>query len=154
MAQAITATISTVLTPPSRHLARLLSSVPDLGPEHHWQGEYTGVSGAAVGCCIRIDAHLAFHGSLIEGAGRLADTQTAIAGWNGSLTLSGTVSGDAVSLDLWMQPPEIGRVPFAGTGTLSSDAREIAGAWSTACFNPETCGCDGGGGKYWLRRID
>ena len=136
------------------HLARLLDRVPELGHEHHWEGEFTGVHGAASDCEIRVKASIAFHGDLLEGAGRLAYPPAGMPGFDDAFTVSGTIGAETVDFQLWFTAVELGREPIVSSGVLGADGREMSGDWSFQCFNSATCGCDGGGGTFRLRRVD
>lgn len=135
-------------------VGRLLDRVPTLDHEHHWEGEFKGSHGAAEGSTIAIKARLAFRGELIDGNGRIVDGMSEKLDGPDSFTVGGTLDGDVVDLLLWFDAPLLGRSPFVGSGLLTSDAREIDGDWTVGCFNPATCGCDGGGGTFRLKRID
>jgi len=141
-----------VARPPQ--LDRLLEDAPRLEPEHHWEGELAGSHGAANGCVIRIAAQIAFPGSLIAGSGRMLNKLDGSPDFVPDLDLTGTLEKGAVALQLWFAGAEIRHVPFVGTGRLSNDAREMTGDWSVQCFNPKTCGCDGGCGTFRLVRVD
>lgn len=140
--------------PSTPRLATLLDGVPQLGREHHWEGELTGARGAAESAVLRVSAHIAFHGSLIEGAGRITNADGSIAWGRGEFTLSGGLSGDSIGFDLWLASGDAARVPLSVNGLLSADGREMSGDWSFTCFYPGACDCDGGGGPFRLQRID
>jgi hypothetical protein len=142
---------TTNLTP---DLAPLLRGLPALSPEHYWEGEFTGARGAAQNCTIGVKAQIGFHGHLIEGAGRAVTFPAEFSDTDASFSLSGVLSFDSVSFQLWFGASQIRHEPFIGSGMLSSDGREIGGDWSVQCFDPETCGCEGGGGVFRLKRID
>ena len=135
-------------------LARLLADAPAPGFEHHWEGELAGSSGAAVGCNIKLKASMAFHGALVDGRGRFANVGAGVTDAQATLSISGTLEADVISLRLWSASAELGRVPFEAAGKLECGGREMGGAWSVTCFNPDTCGCTGGGGTFRLKRVD
>lgn len=139
---------------PSGRLGVLLSAIPRHGFEHHWEGEFTGLRGAAQGCEIRVRVRIGFYGDSLEGAGRAINFPADTPESDTEVTLSGSLDGDAVTLQMWFANALIGREAFVSTGVLSSDGREMAGDWSAGCFNPETCGCAGAGGAFLLKRID
>lgn len=133
-------------------LAALLAEAPRIGPDHHWQGELKGKHGACKGSSLRISAHIAFHGTLVEGRGSF--TNAPEASWDDRIALAGTGNAGAVDFQVWFSAQAFRSSPFACLGQLSLDQREMTGSWSFACFNPDTCGCEGGGGIFELRRID
>jgi hypothetical protein len=135
-------------------LVRLLDWAPQLGHEHNWEGALSGLRGAAQNCEIGLKARIAFHGDLIEGVGRMVNRPEGMPDFNDGFTLSGTLIGDSVDFQLWFAEDLIAREPFAVSGQLSLDARDMVGDWTVRCFNPTTCGCDGGGGDFRLKRVD
>ena len=149
-----TGTLITVAKRRNPRLVRLLRTVPALGYEHNWEGAFEGARGAAAGCTLRVKAQIAFHGDLIEGAGRFVDFRSGGAAGDDGFALTGTATPGAVSLELWFSAAEARRVPLAATGIIGCNGREMSGDWAVACFNPDTCGCDGGGGTFHLKRID
>lgn len=133
-------------------LSALLSDAPRIGPDRHWQGEFEGTRGACKGSSLHISAHIAFHGTLLEGNGRF--TNPPEPSWDDRIALAGTGYAGAVDFQVWFSAQAFRPSPFACSGRLSVDEREMTGTWSFACFNPDSCGCNGGGGTFELRRID
>lgn len=135
---------------------------PDLGtwlnldvrpsPERQWEGDLKGEHGAASDHTVFVRAQIGFHGGLIAGEG--SAPQFPRSRPPGTFSLTGTASGFAVSFALWFADESVGRRPFACDGALDAEAREMRGTWSFHCFNPETCGCDGGGGVFHLWRVE
>ena len=70
------------------------------------------------------------------------------------MTVSGAQTDDAVQLSIWFDGTELANFPIECDGVIDPDERLILGAWKTPCVEPDTCGCDGGGGSYKLHRID
>ncbi|NJO55637.1 MAG: hypothetical protein HC834_03930 [Rhodospirillales bacterium] len=139
--------------PTAPTIAALLDRVPALGPEHVWEGALDGASGSASSWTLKVRAHIAFHGGLIEGTGRM-ETPPAVDGAVDTFGLVGTRDGDGVAFALWFDTPAISHVPIETTGRLSADGRTMTGDWTIGCFYPDTCGCTGGGGTYRLERVD
>jgi hypothetical protein len=135
-------------------LARLADGTPELGREHHWEGTFTGNSGAAAGKSFRMIAHMAFHGTLIEGRGALSAGDVSLPDAQLEATLSGTLEDGTVRLEMWWSHPDTLREAFHCDGVLAVDQRVIEGSWSVACFYPDTCGCGGSGGTFRLVRVD
>ena len=133
-----------------RALEPLLDPALDLARAPHWEGELEGNHGAPKGSTIRVKAQIGFDGSLIEGVGRAVNFP---ADATPELALSGTRESDAVCVQVWFNGEPFGHQPFVCSGELTSDGREMAGDWSVACQNPDTCGCKGGGGRFRLKRI-
>jgi len=45
-------------------------------------------------------------------------------------------------------------VPYQTVGQLAGDGREMSGEWSRTCLKPDSCGCEGWGGRFQLHRVD
>ncbi len=135
-------------------LDRLIDRVPDLAPDHHWEGEFTGIAGSPKGSVIRIKARIAFHGPLLEGQGRCINWPASeLAGQDG-LSISGTVGAESLDFQLWFLAADLSRAAIRGCGVLGAQGHAMTGDWSIGCFNPDSCGCDGGSGTFHLRRVD
>lgn len=132
----------------------LIDRAPALDHEHHWEGEYFGHHGSASGSTVAVKARLAFHGEVIDGAGRLIDGLNDVLDGKYGFDVDATRVADVVELHLWFEAEVLARAPFVCTGLLTGDGREISGDWTVGCFDPDTCGCDGGGGTFRLKRID
>jgi hypothetical protein len=144
-----TAILSKVRPPAPK---RVLEPAIVLARAPNWEGELDGLKGAAKGSTIRVKARLGLDYAMVEGEGRAVNLS---AGRNHAdgFSVSGVLAGAAVELQLFFSGEPFGRQPFICTGTLSEDGREMAGDWSLACLNPDTCGCKGGGGSFRLKRV-
>ncbi len=147
------AEIST-LTRRSPALHFLLEPTLDLARAPHWEGELTGTQGAPKGCVMRLEAQIDFNRHSIEGVGRAVNFPSDVPSSHAELTLSGSCSLETVMFEIWFSGTPYGHQPFCGAGTLGNDGREMSGDWSVACLTPDSCGCNGGGGTFRLKRID
>jgi hypothetical protein len=136
----------------SNGLLRLLNRATEFGHEHNWEGAFSGTTGAAKDCTIRVKAALGFHGDVLEGAGRFVDFPPVDA--DNTFEVSGTVGPALVYFELWFTAAVVARVPFVASGSLHSGGRELTGDWTVVCFDSDACGIDGGGGTFHLKRID
>lgn len=132
----------------------MLAEVPRISPDHHWQGKLKGTHGASNGSSLRISAQLGFHGSLLEGTGHFTNGPKDDPSWDDKVALAGTGHDGVIDFQVWFSAQAFRSTPFACSGQLSADEREMTGIWSFACFSPAICGCEGGGGTFELRRID
>jgi hypothetical protein len=135
--------------PPSRK--RILEPAIDIERAPNWEGELDGSFGAPEGATIRIKAHIGFDYQMIEGEGRAVNLPAK--GYADGFALSGVLTESAVALQIWFNGEPFGRQPFLCTGDLSEDGRAMAGDWSVACQNPDSCNCQGGGGTFRLKRV-
>ena len=141
-----------VLIARSPILSRLLERCPELGREHHWEGQLVIFRGRRSDFnTITLKASIAFHGSLIEGAGSIFGTPT---GSSPTFTICGTRDFDHVAFQIWRDARELRDVPYETVGQLACDGREMTGEWSRACLKPGSCGCEGWGGRFRLQRVD
>lgn len=122
--------------------------------EHNWEGTFTGSAGSADGFTVTIKANITFATDLIEGVGRAVNLSADAPAGAGELAISGTQHEDVVHFELWFGAAEMARESFSATGILSADGREMLGRWTVGCFDPQACGCSGGGGEFKLKRVD
>ena len=121
-------------------------------PHGHWEGRLKGRRGIARNHAVFIKADIRFPAGVIEGRGVAPEFPTSEPG--SLFDLDGALSGQAADFALYFLASTVRRSPFTCTGKLDGKQKNLRGSWSFTCFNPDTCGCEGGGGDFHFWRVD
>lgn len=121
-------------------------------PERPWKGHFD-VTFVDTGNTAEVEVKsvLRLTGALIEGRGRSPEFPRNGSDSDREFTLTGSRKGSRVVFDLWFGGIAA-RSAFTCEGVLNEAEDYIEGTWSYACFNPETCGCRGGHGKFQMEQ--
>ena len=62
--------------------------------------------------------------------------------------------GQSAEFVMHFEADTVRRSPFTCAGKLDGNQKSLRGSWSVTCFNPDSCGCEGGGGDFNFWRVD
>lgn len=135
-----------------RDAERAAQIAPLATPGHRWEGRLTGAFGSVENSRFDITAQLRFEGDGIEGDGSAGERWKTftVNGWRGAAEADAEAG---LQLDIWFDQEPLAGTPFTCMGSMSADGRRIEGKWFLDCLYPKECGCDGGGGAFWLQRV-
>ena len=123
-------------------------------PDTHWEGRLTGESGTMEDDPgFRLIVTLRFDAADVDGEGRLYGVEPHEA-VEARLFIEGEAEGAALEFDLRIANLAVRNTPFRVIAAIDPHRRRIDGKAFIECYEPETCGCEGGAASIWLRRVD